>query len=49
MRLIAFRVGNGASVVVTSILIIMILGLFTIGSQTLRALKVNPAEILRNE
>jgi putative ABC transport system permease protein len=49
LQLIAFRVGIGASVVVTSILIIMILGLFTIGSQTLRALKVNPAEILRNE
>ena len=49
LQLIAYRIGIDLSVIATSISIIVILGLFTIGSQTLRALKVNPAEILRNE
>lgn len=45
----AYRIKLGPSLFLGGILIILILGLFTIGSQTLKAALTNPSAILRDE
>lgn len=49
LQFIAFRVPIGFTVILSGILIVLVLGLTTISTQALRALKVNPADTLRNE
>jgi len=46
---IAFRVQVSITVIATGIFIVCFLGLTTISTQALRALKINPADTLRNE
>ena len=45
----ANRIDNGFGIIFTGSLIMLLLGMFTIGSQTMRASKSNPADTLRME
>lgn len=49
MDFIAFRVGIGAGVIVFGVVIIALLGLLVVGSQTWQAANTNPSQILRDE
>lgn len=46
---VAYRVNLGAGIILGSILIVVTLGLLTVGSQTFFASKTNPVNALRNE
>jgi len=49
LQFIAYRVNIGADVILFGVLLVSILGILVIGSQTFKAANTNPAEILRNE
>lgn len=46
---LAYKTNVGASVFLLSFAVVLVLGLITIGSQTWRAAKTNPVNVLRNE
>ncbi len=49
LEAIAYRINIGAGVLIFGVLVIMTLGLLTVASQALRALRSNPIDTLRNE
>jgi putative ABC transport system permease protein len=49
LSLIAYRTELGIQVFSTGVLILLLMGTLTIGSQTLRAAFTNPVDNLRNE
>lgn len=49
LEMIAYRTSFSVSVVATGVLTLLVLGLLTVGSQTLRAAFANPADNLKNE
>ena len=49
LDLFAYRINIGLDVLGVAFLFILVIGGLTIGTQTLKALRTNPAEILRNE
>jgi len=49
LELFAYKVSFGVNIFGTSILIMLILGILTVGSQTLRAALINPIVTLRDE
>jgi putative ABC transport system permease protein len=49
LELFAYRVNFGVNIFGSAILIMLILGLLTVGSQTLRAALTNPSVTLRDE
>lgn len=46
---IAYRVDLGFEIISISVLVVMLIGIFTVGSQTFFAAKSNPVDALRNE
>jgi putative ABC transport system permease protein len=49
LQLIAYRTTFSPGVIITGIAILIVLGIITIGSQTLRAAFANPVDNLKNE
>jgi putative ABC transport system permease protein len=49
LKFLAFRVSFGAGTVVIGILVVFIIGIFTVLSQTLKAANSNPVDILKYE
>lgn len=49
LELIAYRTSISLSVITQGVIILLLFGIFTVGSQTIRAMFVNPADNLKNE